>query len=143
MRVKFIIGFCALIFGSSLAQQAVVRGIITNNNLVPIQNVTISSARGGTISNVNGFYSLQVQSNKDIQIIFKHIGYQNSIVKLQLKPGEIYELNPVIKVSEEQIAEVIVQANNQRVVKGMTALTPETIRSISGANAGAENLIIS
>ena len=68
---------------------------------------------------------------------------RNSVVKLQLKPGEIYELNPVIKESEEQIAEVIVQANNQRVVKGMTALTPETIRSISGANAGVENLLIS
>ena len=130
--------------GSSVAQQAIVRGIITNNNLVPIQNATISSLGiSGTTSNVNGFYSLQVQSNKDIQIIFQHIGYQNSVVKLQLKPGEIYELNPVIKESEEQIAEVIVQANNQRVVKGMTALTPETIRSISGANAGVENLLIS
>ena len=143
MRTKFIVIFCGLVFGSSVAQQAIVRGIITNNNQVPIQNVTIFSARVGTISNVNGFYSLQVQSNKDIQVIFQHIGYQNSIVKLQLKPGEIYELNPVIKESEEQIAEVIVQANNQRVVKGMTALTPETIRSISGANAGVENLLIS
>ena len=136
MRVKFIVIFCGLVFGSSVAQQSIVRGIITNNNQLPIQNVTIFSGRVGTTSNINGFYSLQVQSNKDIEVIFQHIGYQNSIVKLQLKPGEIYELNPVMKVSEEQIAEVIVQANNQRVVKGMTALTPETIRSISGANAG-------
>ena len=143
MRVKFIVIFCGLVFGSSVAQQSIVRGIITNNNQLPIQNVTIFSGRVGTTSNINGFYSLQVQSNKDIEVIFQHIGYQNSIVKLQLKPGEIYELNPVIKVSEEQIAEVIVQANNQRVVKGMTALTPETIRSISGANAGVENLLIS
>ena len=143
MRTKFIVIFCGLVFGSSVAQQSIVRGIITNNNQLPIQNVTIFSGRVGTTSNINGFYSLQVQSNKDIEVIFQHIGYQNSIVKLQLKPGEIYELNPVIKVSEEQIAEVIVQANNQRVVKGMTALTPETIRSISGANAGVENLLIS
>ena len=41
----------------------------------------------------------------------------------------------MINESEEQIAEVIVQANQERVVKGMTALTPETIRNISGANA--------
>ena len=143
MKAKLIIVFCGLIFGSSVAQQAVVRGIITNNNQVPIQNATVISGSNGTTSNANGLYSLQVQSNKDIQVIFQHIGYQNSIVKLQLEPGETYELNPVINESEEQIAEVIVQANKQRVIKGMTALTPETIRSISGANAGVENLLIS
>ena len=126
-----------------MAQQAVVRGIITNNNQAPIQNATIISGRNGTTSNTNGFYFLQVQSNIDIQVIFQHIGYQNSIVKLKLNPGEIYELNPVINESEEQIAEVIVQANQQRVIKGMTALTPETIRNISGANAGVENLLMS
>ena len=126
-----------------MAQQAVVRGIITNNNQAPIQNATIISGRNGTTSNTNGFYSLQVQSNIDIQVIFQHIGYQNSIVKLKLNPGEIYELNPVINESEEQIAEVIVQANQQRVIKGMTALTPETIRNISGANVGVENLLMS
>ena len=143
MRAKLNIVFCGLIFGSSLAQQAIVRGIITNYNQVPIQNATVVSGTSGTTTNENGFYSLQVQSNKEIQVIFQHIGYQNSIVKLQLDPGEIYELNPVINESEEQIAEVIVQANKQRVIKGMTALTPETIRSISGANAGVENLLIS
>jgi predicted transcriptional regulator with HTH domain len=143
VKAKFIIVFCGFIFGSSVAQQAVVRGIITNNNQVPIQNATVVSGSNGTTSNTNGFYSLQVQSNKDIQVIFQHIGYQNSFVKLQLEPGEIYELNPVINESEEQIAEVIVQANQQRVIKGMTALTPETIRSISGANAGVENLLVS
>ena len=143
MRAKLNIVFCGLIFGSSLAQQAIVRGIITNYNQVPIQNATVVSGTSGTTTNENGFYSLQVQSNKEIQVIFQHIGYQNSIVKLQLEPGEIYELNPVINESEEQIAEVIVQANKQRVIKGMTALTPETIRNISGANAGVENLLIS
>ena len=143
MKAKLIIVFCGLIFGSSVAQQAVVRGIITNNNQISIQNATVISGSNGTTSNANGFYSLQVQSNKDIQVIFQHIGYQNSIVKLKLNPGEIYELNPVINESEEQIAEVIVQANQQRVIKGMTALTPETVRNISGANAGVENLLMS
>ena len=143
MRTKLFIVVFGLIFGSSIAQQAVVRGVITNSNLVPIQNVTVISGSNGTTSNTNGFYSIQVQSNKDIQVIFQHIGYQNSYIKLQLESGEIYELNPMINESEEQIAEVIVQANKERVIKGMTALTPETIRNISGANAGVENLLIS
>ena len=143
MKAKLIFLFCGLIFGSSAAQQAVVRGIITNKNQVPIENATVVSGSSGTTSNANGFYSLHVQSNKDIQVIFQHIGYQNSIVKLQVESGEIYELNPVVNESEEQIAEVVIQANKRRVIKGMTALTPETIRSISGANAGVENLLVS
>ena len=143
MKTKLIFIFFGLFFGQCIAQQATVRGIITNNKQAPVQNATIISGRNGTTSNANGFYTLQVQSNKNIQIIFQHIGYQNSIVKLQLDPGEVYELNPVINESEEQIAEVIVQANQQRIVRGMTALTPETIRNISGANAGVENLLIS
>ena len=143
MKNTFIVVLFIFIYGNSIAQQATVRGIITDDRQQPIQNATVVSELGGTTSNENGFYSLQVQSNKNIQIIFQHIGYENSVVKLQLLPGEVYEFNPVIKESEEQIAEVIVQANRERVVKGMTALTPETIRNISGANAGVENLLIS
>ena len=143
MKNIFFALLCIFIYGNSIAQQATVRGIITDDRQQPIQNATVVSELGGTTSNENGFYSLQVQSNKNIQIVFQHIGYENSVVKLQLLPGEVYEFNPVIKESEEQIAEVIVQANRERVVKGMTALTPETIRNISGANAGVENLLIS
>ena len=143
MKNIFFSLFYLLSYGNSIAQQATVRGIITDDSQKPIQNATVVSELGGTTSNKNGFYSLHVQSNKGIQIIFQHIGYENSVVKLQLLPGEVYEFNPVIKESEEQIAEVIVQANQERAVKGMTALTPETIRNISGANAGVENLRIS
>ena len=124
MKNIFFALLCILIFGNSIAQQANVRGIITDNRRKPIPNATVVSELSGTTSNENGFYSLQVQSNKNIQIVFQHIGYENSVVKLQLLPGEVYEFNPVIKESEEQIAEVIVQANRKRVVKGMTALTP-------------------
>ena len=143
MKNIFFTLFCLFSYGNLIAQKSTVRGVITDESQNPIQNATVVSELGGTTSNENGFYSLLVQSNKGVQIMFQHIGYENSVVKLQLLPGEVYEFNPVIKESEEQIAEVIVQANQERVVKGMTTLTPETIRNISGVNAGVENLLIS
>lgn len=136
---------CVCICGSLIAQQSTstVRGVLTDIHQNPIQNASVVSSSAATTSNENGFYTLQVQSNKNIQIIFQHIGYEKSIVNLNIPAGKVYELNPVIKESEEQIAEVIVQGNRQFVVNGMTVLTPETIRNISSANAGVENLLIS
>ena len=89
MKNTFIVLLCIFTFGNSIAQQATVRGIITDDRQQLIQNATVVSELGGTTSNENGFYSLQVQSKKNIQIIFQHIGYENRIVKLQLLPGEV------------------------------------------------------
>ena len=43
----------------------------------------------------------------------------------------------------EQIGEVIVQGNRSATVRGVTVLSPKTIRNIAGANAGVENLLLS
>ena len=74
MKNIFFSLFYLFSYGNSIAQQATVRGIITDDSQKPIQNATVVSELGGTTSNKNGFYSLHVQSNKCIQIIFQHIG---------------------------------------------------------------------
>ena len=69
MKNIFFALLCIFIYGNSIAQQATVRGIITDDRQQPIQNATVVSELGGTTSNENGFYSLQVQSKKNIQIV--------------------------------------------------------------------------
>ena len=71
------------------------------------------------------------------------MGNQNITLELELAPNEIYEFNPVLDAQVAQFGEVIVRASQNRSVEGITVLSPETIRSISGANAGVENLLIS
>ena len=42
-----------------------------------------------------------------------------------------------------QMGEVVVMGNQSTKISGVTVLSPETIRSIPGANAGVENLLLS
>tara|TARA_R110002049_G_scaffold80907_5_gene205718 strand:- start:1030 stop:1233 length:204 start_codon:yes stop_codon:yes gene_type:complete len=64
-----------------LGQTALITGIIFNTNNVPIANVNISSNNFGTISNADGFYILQVASDKEIAVTFSHIVFKNIILK--------------------------------------------------------------
>ena len=43
----------------------------------------------------------------------------------------------------EQIGEVVVRGNRAAMVRGVTLLSPEAIRTVTGANAGVENLLLS
>lgn len=140
---KRVIFIMLLSSGFFWAQQGIIRGVITNNDGQGIQDVTITSSTEGTTTNSNGYFSLEFRSNKKTTLQFSHIGYQNITLELELAPNEIYEFNPVLDAQVAQFGEVIVRASQNRSVEGITVLSPETIRSISGANAGVENLLIS
>ena len=125
----------------SYAQTATIRGIVLDTNNTPINNVNIKAGDLGTSSNENGFYLLKIPANEEVQIIFSHIGFQNIIIKLNLKNGEEFEFNPVMNVDAEQIGEVLITGNQRKRVEGITSISPEIIRTIKGAQPGVENLL--
>jgi hypothetical protein len=142
--MKKIYFFVVLGFWSiSYAQQGVIRGVVTDQNQLPLPNVNVASGFQGTTTNENGFYSLNLSSQTKQTLTFSHIGHRPALVEITLKPGEIFELNPVLNTEIDQFGEVIVRANAKAQIKGLTVLTPATIRNISGANAGVENLLLS
>tara|TARA_R110002072_G_scaffold125944_2_gene262390 strand:+ start:65138 stop:67525 length:2388 start_codon:yes stop_codon:yes gene_type:complete len=117
--------------------------VILDENNVPISAVNVSIAGGlGTQSNFDGYYLLEVPSGQEITITFSHVSHKNAVVTIPaLSPNEDFELNPVLKVDIEQIATVVVSANQRKRVQGLTTISPEAIRKIPGANAGVENLL--
>lgn len=125
----------------SYAQTATIRGIVLDTNNTPINNVNIKAGDLGTSSNENGFYLLKIPSNEEVQIIFSHIGFQNIIIKLNLKNGEEFEFNPVMNADAEQIGTVLIMGNQRKRVEGITSISPEIIRTIKGAQPGVENLL--
>ena len=133
--------FC--IPGILLAQNATVKGVILDENQVPIPAVNISA--GGTIgtqSNFDGYYILEVPSGQEITITFSHVSHENAVITIPfLDTNEDFELNPVLKVDVAQIATVVISANKRKRVQGLTTISPEAIRRIPGANAGVENLL--
>ncbi|MDO7136662.1 TonB-dependent receptor plug domain-containing protein [Algibacter lectus] len=127
---------------NGVAQTATIKGIILDENNLPIEQVSIKSGTQGSISNTNGFYSLTININEDVLVEFTHIAFKKISSTFNLKNGEIFEFNPVMSTSLEQIAAVVVTSNRRKDIEGIITLKPETIRKIPGANAGVENLLM-
>ena len=127
-----------------VAQNATVHGIVTNSNQESIPFVTITTNFGlGTTTNENGFFQLDVPEGKQIELTLSHIGHKKITLSLSLKPNTSTEIHPVMNTKIEQIGEVVIQGNRSARVRGVTVLSPKAIRTITGANAGVENLLLS
>ena len=142
MRKIFPFLLCCFLSSNSLwSQNAVVQGIILNENMQPVSNATVSWEDRGTSSNNNGFYHLEVPVNREIELTVTHIGFKNVIFKVFLEPGEVLEFNPVLSSQIEQIGEVVLQPERRAEFRGILAIDPEAVRNLPGANAGVENLL--
>lgn len=127
----------------SWAQQATIKGIILNENNTPIQNVAVKMGTTGTVSNVNGFYSLAIPTNEDVTVEFTHISHKKVSATFNLKNGVIKQFYPIMSSSIEQINEIVISGKRRKEVEGIITLDRETIKKIPGANPGVENLLLS
>ena len=123
------------------SQNSIITGIILNTENNPIENVSLNYNQIGTISNKNGFYILEIPSNKTVRIKFSHISYESIEINLNLKPGDKYIFNPVLNNEFEQIETVIIKSTNQISLEGVTTISPKVIKTIKGAQPGVENLL--
>ncbi len=130
------------IFFVGYSQTATVKGVILDENNLPVQNVNIKANADGTTTNSAGFYEIEIPANQEVTLEFTHITYKKITIPFKLKNGETFEFNPVMSTSVEQIATIIVNSNRRKEVEGVITLNPETIRKIPGANAGVENLLL-
>ncbi|MDG1014358.1 MAG: TonB-dependent receptor, partial [Flavobacteriaceae bacterium] len=126
---------------SIVGQTSTIKGIILNDQNQPIQGVNVTSETNGTVTNLNGFYSLKIPAKKNINVKISHINYKLIEASFNLKNGEALEFNPVLKNSYEQIETVVIKGSNRKNLKGVTTISPQIIRTIKGAQPGVENLL--
>ena len=114
-----------------------------NNN--PIENVTISSTysnnKSGATTNINGFYSIEIDALKDVNIVYSHLSYKKISLTINLKINEVYEFYPVMDENIEQIEEIVLNSNQRRELESIISINPQIIRTIKGAQSGVENLL--
>ena len=55
------------------SQDAIITGLILNEENIPIKDVNIQYDSKGSISNINGYYKIEVESGENINIVFTHI----------------------------------------------------------------------
>ncbi|MFC7357362.1 carboxypeptidase-like regulatory domain-containing protein [Jejudonia soesokkakensis] len=143
MKTTILPFLLLLLFTSTalIAQQATLRGIVFDeaNNPLPGANILVNG--GGTQTNINGFYLLEIPANQDVKVTYSYVGQKNVVITVNLDENEDFEFNPVLKTDIEQIEAVIITGRENKRAEGVLSLTPETIRKIPGANAGVENLL--
>ena len=124
-----------------LAQTATLRGILLDELNTPIENANISANNVGTTSNSNGFYSLKIPANKEVSVVFSHVSHKSVRVIFNLKNGQEFEFNPILKIEVEQIETVVITGTKRSDFEGVTTISPQIIRTIKGAQPGVENLL--
>ena len=134
----------SILYSSALwAQKATVRGVILDVFDEPIPSVNITFGNTGAISDLDGYYLIEITANEDVQITYSHIGHKNVQATLNLSNNEDYELNPVMKTDIEQIATVVISGRENKRVEGITTLSPEAIRRMPSAISGVTSLLTS
>ncbi len=124
-----------------MAQTATLTGVLLDASKNPIENANIQANQFGTTSNRNGFYKLDITADIEVKVTYSHINYKSVSVVFNLKAGEIYEFNPVLKLGIEQIETVVIKSTKRIALEGVTTISPQIIRTIKGAQPGVENLL--
>lgn len=135
--------FILFLFPTILAaQNAIITGVILDENKIPISNTNISTKTTGTTSDSNGFYFLKVAADQEITITFSHLGHKKIVLnKLVLSTNESFEFNPILATNVTKIDEITLTATGTKEDNTVTTISPEIIRNIPGANAGVENIL--
>ncbi len=139
-KLFFLVIFCCLtqfIFG----QTARIKGVILDEFNNPIENVTVNVGEKGTVTNKNGFYSLEVPANEEITIVFSHISFKSATIVTTLKKNEDFEFYPVLNARVTQIGAITVTGNSKKRIEGVTSIDPVVIRNITSANGGIESVL--
>ncbi len=124
-----------------LGQTATIRGVVLDETNTILSSVSIRYLESGTTTNRNGFYSIEIPSNTNVEIEYSFLGFKKFTQVFNLQPNTDVEFNPILKTDIEQLSTIILTNTPQERVQGVTILSPQAIRKIPGANAGVENLL--
>ena len=140
MKNFALILFCFVPF-CFFSQDAIITGLILDEENFPIKDVNIQFDNKGSISDVDGYYKIEVESGKNIDIVFTHINHKRLQITVNLSKNEILEFNPVLSTNFEQISEVILNTTRREDLKSIQNIAPEKLRDIKGVQPGIENIL--
>ncbi|MBM3434629.1 MAG: TonB-dependent receptor [Bacteroidetes bacterium] len=126
MRTVVLISLILLAISLQSQEIATVHGLITDEKGKGIElvNVAVSGLPGGTMTDRKGKFELEVPANKEIYISISFIGLEKGVEKVFLKPGEVFELNKVLKAVYTELPPVEVEDKQIRSTT-MTRIDPK------------------
>ena len=125
----------------SFAQNGTLSGLVLNEDNFPLEDVNIKIDNGGTKTNKDGFFTLEIPANTDITVVFTHISHKPVTATFNLKSGETYVFNPVMSVSIEQIEEVVLNSKKRKDIEGIVTIETKALKKIPGTNGGLISIL--
>ena len=138
---NFVLILLCLVYSCFFSQEGVITGLILDEENFPIKDVNIQFDNKGSISDVDGYYKIEVESGKNINIVFTHINHKRLQITVNLSKNETLEFNPVLSTKFEQISEVILNTTRREDLKSIQNIPPEKLRDIKGVQPGIENIL--
>jgi hypothetical protein len=116
LKTKFTpLLFLALLLSTfAVAQKAIVRGIITDENSFPIPGVNVTNGNEGTMTNLEGYYQIKIAPNEEVTLKFSHISSKNVTATFNLEPYQDYKFSPIMKPNIEQITTVVISGKENK-----------------------------
>ena len=140
--MKYFVVFLALLPSLIVAQKTtILKGTVKNKNKTPIENVSLEFGKIGTITDKNGNYSIRIPYKQEITIKFSHISYREFYHKITAKSRNSIRYSPILLLKTEKLAEVIIK-DRRKEASGITSINVAKAKTIIGANAGVENILM-
>ena len=137
-RIKILLFVFSFLLGGTLFAQTIVRGTISDAQGVTLPGVNILEVgtTNGTVTDVNGDYSLQVAGSEAV-LEFSYIGFETQTVTV----GSQSTINITLTIGTLRLDEVIVTAFGFTVKKDETAQVSSSVRGEDIVSSGESMLL--
>lgn len=140
MGLVFLLAFTAL---QAQAQEVVVTGKVTDAETqqgLPGASVRVVGTTNGTVTDVDGNFSLSVSASGVVKIEISFVGYATATADVQVSNGSTAPINVALKAEYSALDEVVVVGSTLKSAKRELGNSITSVNSALIERSGANNL---
>lgn len=122
------------------AQETSIFGVVTDQKGHAIEGLSIEHKNKGTISDFNGNYHIIIPRQKEVLVVYSHLGFKNQIHKLNIGQADSLEFNLIFEPQVNVMPEVELVDEALR-NQNITTIDAKNLNIVTGPLGGVEGLI--
>ncbi len=124
-------------------QNAIIKGIVLNNNEIPIANanVLILGKTQGVSTSDSGTFLIKVPAQKAFALIFTHTGYAEVQKNFFINKGEEISITIHLNERSKTLDAVTITDEKERKENGLIKINPQNAISLPSTTGGVEGII--